>query len=109
MPLESAAGGGDEPGDQLLPCAGRGQREVEGLEQQEAEADGVAERDERVRVELLIDAAAGLGGLDDVRQAGPPIVDPPAQQVRHVRIAPGGDERLEEQRLRRIGIPLDEL
>ena len=57
-------------GDELLPRRGGREREVEGLEQEEAEADGVAERHERLGVELGVDAAAGLGRLDDGRRAG---------------------------------------
>ena len=39
------------------------------LEQQEAEADGVAERDERLGVEVGVDAAVGLGRLDELGEA----------------------------------------
>ena len=92
------AGGGDEPLDQLLPCSGRRQRQVERLEQQEAEADGVAEGDERIGVELLVDATARLGRLDDVGEARPAIVDAPSQELGDLRITSRGDERLQQER-----------
>src|SRR3954449_10589125 len=60
-----------EMGDELLPRRSGREGRVERLEQEEAEADRVAERHEGLGGELGADAAAGLGRLDD---GGEPFV-----------------------------------
>ena len=51
------AHGGEQAADQLLPGLGVGEGPVEHLEEQEAEADGMAEGDEGVRVDVVVDPA----------------------------------------------------
>ena len=72
--------------------------DVDGAVEEEAEADGVGEVHDGLGVDVGVDHAGVLAGVDEVGEAGPPVVELRAQHGGDVGVAPGGDERLEQQR-----------
>src|SRR5688572_29374601 len=87
-----------EAGDEVFPRAGGGELEVDGAEEEEAEAHGVAEADDRLSIEARVDGAGGLRLDDAVGEAIAAKVEGLLHEQANLRIAPGGDEGLEEQR-----------
>src|SRR5690242_6647589 len=59
----------DHLGDDLLPGVGVGVGNAERLVEQEAEAHGVGEVDDRVGVEVRVDDARLLAGIEQLAQA----------------------------------------
>ena len=74
-----------------------GQVELDGAEEQEAEADGVAEAHDRLGVERGVDGAGGLRLGDEVGEAVAAQVEGALHEAAHLGVAPGGDEGLEQQ------------
>ena len=71
---------------------------LDGPEEQEAEADGVAEADDGLGVEGGVDGAGGLGLGDEVGEAVAAQVEGALHEAADLGVAPGGDEGLEQQR-----------
>ena len=99
----------DEVGDQLLPRLGVGQVELDGAEQQEAEAEGVAEPHHGLLVERRVDGAGGLGLGDQLGELVAAEVERLAHAAGHLGVATGGHEGLEQQRAVRAELVGDEV
>src|SRR5436190_4902011 len=99
----------DEVRDQLLPRLGVGQIELDGSEQEEAEAEGVAEPHDGFLVERWVDGPGGLRLGDELGELVAPQVERLAHAAGHLGIAPRRHERLEQQRAVRAEVVGDEV
>ena len=75
--------------------------DAERLVQQEAEADGVGEVDDGLGVEVGVDDASLLAGVEQRAQPGPTVIELLLEEPFQLGVSAGGDERLEEDRLQR--------